>query len=227
MNRTIFIILISLICLYSGIALAKNGEDSPVNSGIILEQLKMLDHGIEKTRGSIIVSTNKEIIQRFNRCCNNRERISDLIKEERFNNATLDQIIETQKEARDIRKLIEREIFIKKKLDEVEKDLHEKVHLIPLNNKKAKEFFDSASKNILLARKLIEDNNITLANQYIDASMRLIQTSISFANGREKIENEIEYLRYMIKKAEKIAMISKKEEVIAMVNDAKELVEKA
>lgn len=226
-NKTLFIILISIICLYSEIALAENGEDTPVNSGIILEQLKMLDRGIEKTREFIAISNNKKIIQMFNKCCNTREMLSNLIKEERFNKAILNQIIETQKEARDIRKLFEQETFTKKKLEEIEKNLSEKAHIISSSdNKKAKELFDSASKNMLLAKKLVEDNNITLANQYLDTSIRLFQTSVSFANGREKIEDEIEHLRYMIKKAEKIAQISKKEEVINMVNDAKELVEK-
>jgi uncharacterized protein YijF (DUF1287 family) len=229
-NKIFITILISIICLYSGIALAKNGEDTTVNTGIILEQLKMLDKGIEKTKDSIALSNNKEIIYRFNRCCNARDTISDLIKEERFNEATLDKIMETQKEARNIRRLIEQEILVKKKLEEMVTDLSEKAHMISSsNNKKAKELFDSASNNILLAKKLIkDDNNITLVNQYLDTSMRLLQESVSFASGREKIENEIEHLKYyMIKKAEKIAQISKKEEVVAMVNDARELVEKS
>ncbi len=221
-NKTLAIILISIICFYSGIASA-----NPINSGIILAQFKMLDNGIEKTRGFIAVSNNKEIIQRFNRCCNTQERIADLIKDEKFDNLTLDQIIETQKEVRNIRKLIEQEIFIKKKLEEIEKDLREKEQMIvSSNNKKAKELFDDASKNMLLAKQAIKDNNITLANQYMDTFVRLLQTAVSFANGREKIDDEIEYLKYRLKKAERIAQISKKEEVISMVNEAEELVKK-
>ena len=221
-NKTLSIILLSIICFYPGIASA-----NPVNSGIILAQFKMLDKGIEKTREFIAVSNNKEIIQRFNRCCNTQERIVDLIKDEKFDNLTLDRIIETQKEVRNIRRLIEQEIFIKKKLEEIKKNLKEKEQMIASsNNKKAEELFDNASKNMLLARKAIEDNNITFANQYMDTSIRLLQIAVSFANGREKIDDEIEYLKYRLKKAERIAQISKKEEVISMVNEAKELVEK-
>ncbi|MDI6781262.1 MAG: hypothetical protein QME49_04045 [bacterium] len=229
-NKTlsILIILISIICLYSRVALAKNGEDIPVNSGIIFAQSKMLDKGIEKTREAIVVSDNREIIQRFNGCCNARDRIADLIKDERFNHATLDKITETQKETKYIRGLIEQEIFAKKKLEKTEKSLSEKEPIIASsNNDKAKELFDSALKNVRLAKKLIKDNNITLANQYMDRSTRLLQQAVSFVNGREKIEKEIEYLiDKKLKKAEKIAQISKKEEVISMVNDAKYLVEK-
>ena len=118
-NKTL-LILISIIFLYSEIALARNVEGIPI-TGIILEQLKMLDRGIEKTRKSVAISNNKEIIQMFNVCCNTRDMISALIKDEKFNKATLDQIIETQKETRNIRKLIEQETFIKKKIEEVEK----------------------------------------------------------------------------------------------------------
>ncbi len=226
-NKTLLIILISIICLYSGIARAKNGEDIPINKGLIIEQLKVLDRGIEKTKDAIIASNNKEIIQSFNKCCNDREMLSEEIKEERFNKATLDQITQTQKEARDIRKLIEQETFVRKKLEEVEKDLSKKAHLISSsNNKKAKELFANASKNRLLAEESIKDNKIAFANQYLNTSVNLIQQAVSFANGKERIENEIEYLQYMLKKAEKIAQMSKKEEIISLVNEARELVEK-
>ncbi len=226
-NKTLSIVLILIVCLYSRIALAKNGEDVPVNSGIIFSQLKMLDKGIEKTKEVIAATNNKEIVQRFNSCCNARDRIFDLIKEESFNEAILDKIIETQKETKNIRSLIEQEIFIKKKMEELEEDLSEKKLMIASsNNEKVKLLFNSASKNMLLARKLIKDNNRTLANQYMDRSTRLLQQAVSFVNGREKIEKEIEYLQYRLKKAEKIAQISKKEEVIDMVNDAKKMVEK-
>ncbi|MBU1753705.1 hypothetical protein KKG56_07630 [bacterium] len=224
-NKTL-LILISIIFLYSGIALARNVEGIPI-TGIILEQLKMLDRGIEKTRKSVAISNNKEIIQMFNVCCNTRDMISALIKDEKFNKATLDQIIETQKETRNIRKLIEQETFIKKKIEEVEKNLSEKACLISSsNNKKANELLINASKNMFLAEESIKDNNIIFANQYLNASIRLLQTAVSFANGRDKIEDEIEHLQYMLKKAKKIVQISKKEEAISMVDEAKKLVEK-
>ncbi|OIP41773.1 hypothetical protein AUJ95_02765 [Candidatus Desantisbacteria bacterium CG2_30_40_21] len=227
-NKTLLISLISIICLYSGIARAKNGEDTPINKGLIIEKLKMLDRGIEKTREPVANSNNKEIIQMFNRCCNTREMLSDLIKEERFNKATFDQITETQKQARDIMKLIDQEAFTMKKLKKVEKDLSEKAHLISSsNNKKANELFATASKNRLLAEEAIKDNKINLAAQYLNTSINLIQQAVSFANGREKIENAIEQLQYMLKKAEKNAQISKKEEIISLVNEARTLVKKA
>lgn len=227
-NKTLLIFLISIICLYSGTARAKNGEDIPINKGLIIEQLKVLDRGIEKTKDAIAASNNKEIIQSFNNCCNDRNMLSDLIKEERFNKATLDQITQTQKQARDIRKLIEQETFVRKKMEEIEKDLSKKAHLISSsNNKKAKELFATASKNRLLAEESIKDNKIALAEQYLNTSVNLIQQAVSFANGREKIEIEIEHLQYMLKMAEKIAQTSKKEEIISRVNEARELVEKA
>ena len=79
---------------------------------------------------------------------------------------------------------------------------------------------------MFLAEESIKDNNIIFANQYLNASIRLLQTAVSFANGRDKIEDEIEHLQYMLKKAKKIVQISKKEEAISMVDEAKKLVEK-
>jgi hypothetical protein len=207
---------------------AKDAEDIPVNKGIILHQLSLLDKGIEKTKEMVEKIDNEKAKRMLQKCYIQRKKIEALIKENKFNMATLDIIRQQQFYAREIRKWIEKEKFVKKKLGELEKELKKrKVIIFSSDNKRARKLWKNAIKHKILAQKAIKGNKIDLANQYINISLRLSQQAVSFARGREKIKEEILHLKYMLKKAEQIVKRSNKDKPKLLLEEAKKIAEKA